>query len=91
MTVAEWLTLARQAHEQYRSVAGAVDKQGRVVQAKDHDACRAALMDAITARGFALAADPDMADAAWDGDRALMRGVSNDALLAFYDVQLSKL
>lgn len=89
MTVAALLTAAREAHTRYRNAAGRIGKDGKVSESPQLLACGQAIRDALAARTEAHALDPEYLDLAWIEDQQVMKGQSNEALVAFYAAYLA--
>lgn len=83
-TVANHLTAAREAHRQYRDVAGVIEANGDVRKHKDRAASKAAIKAARRHRQKAEALDPMRSDPAWADDATANRGVTHDELMDFY-------
>src|SRR3990167_8808561 len=84
LTVAILLAQSRAAHLRKKHHAGRADKKGTVISPPDYPQAEQAIREAIRYREEAHTLDPDHTDPVWVSDQALNRGVSHEALLAFF-------
>lgn len=84
MTVGQLLAASRDAHTRKKHAAGTVDQQGTVTSQPNYPVAESHIAEALRLRLEADALDPAHTSPDWDADQRANKGVSHDALIAFF-------
>lgn len=82
--VARLLSASREAHKRKKFSAGTINKNGDVASPPNYPQAEQHLAEALRLRLEAHALDPEHTSEAWTVDALANRGVTHDALVAFF-------
>lgn len=83
MSITDLLAQSRAAHAKYRTLAGRIDKDGKVSQAPNLYDAGQAIQQALSARLEAHRLDPQQVDPAWQADQRLNKGATSEQMVRF--------